>query len=80
MAVGAHHLAKSPVGCLLTSHPHGNFVTELVENMTMLARIAWGTVPDWISAAAFWALAIEVYVRWKQDPERPPILGDQDDS
>jgi hypothetical protein len=43
-----------------------------------MSRIAWGTVPDWVSALAFWALAIEVYVRWKQDPERPPILGDKD--
>lgn len=44
----------------------------------MVVGIAWGTVPGWIEALAMCALALEVYVRWKQDPERPPFADDDE--
>lgn len=36
-------------------------------------------MPEWVEALAICALVIEVYVRWKQDPERPPFVGEGDD-
>ena len=32
-----------------------------------------GTVPQWIEALAICALAVEVYIRWHRDPERPIV-------